>query len=162
MLLFLLLSTNLFALDFESLKIDRNWIVKYDKNEWSYLYLKPAKVISSHIFEHKILHFKLILQKESHLLEGNVRDMKKLTELKCSEANNYFSKKFSGKGSIELINNRSVCYLKYHNPQGGIVHQYILPEQIKKQNYEIQNYVWISADEKSKDVVVKFLKGFLK
>lgn len=139
-------------------KIDANWKIKYNQNEWSYLFLKPAAPISSNIFENKKDKFKLVLQKEAHIDETQ---SKNLIEEKCQEANKYYSNK-NGSAKLELIKNTKFCFIEYKNLNGTISRQFVTPENLNSRAYDLYSYAWLSSNEQSKDQVIKFIERNLK
>ncbi len=157
--LFLLVSTELFAIQYTNLKIDSHWMVKYDPQEWSYIYIKPLAGVSPNLFEHKKGKIRIVLQKESH--QDEVLSYKELLEKKCEEVNQYYTRKLSGFSEIITINNKKVCYLEFKNVSGEMTRQFLYPELSKNKNYDLYSYGWNSSDIKSKEIVINFLKGFL-
>ncbi|MGZ3790059.1 MAG: hypothetical protein ACXVLQ_16095 [Bacteriovorax sp.] len=158
-LVLLTISTNAFAVQLTDLKIDAKWRVKYDPKEWSYIYLKPTLGISPNIFEHRKEKIRVVLQKESHL--DGTSDYQKLVESKCAEGNQYYSKKASGHAELVSINNKKICYIEFRNASGEMIHQFVYPELSKAQNYDLYSYAWKSNNDRSKEIVSHFLKGFL-
>ncbi|MDD4976780.1 MAG: hypothetical protein PHY93_20665 [Bacteriovorax sp.] len=154
-----LISANSFATKLTDLKIDAKWMVKYDPNEWSYIYLKPTLKISPNIFEYRKDKIRVVLQRETHFDEAV--DYQKLVERKCAEANQYYSKKASGHSEIVNINFKKVCYIEYKNVSGEMTHQFVYPELSQNKSYDIYSYGWNSNNHKSKEIVINFLKGFL-
>jgi hypothetical protein len=154
-----IISTNSFATKLTDLKIDAKWRIKYDPNEWSYIYLKPTLNISSNIFEHRKEKIRVILQRETHFDEA--LDYQKLLEKKCGEANQYYSKKYLGHTEIVNVNTKKVCFIEYKNASGEMSHQFVYPELSQNKSYDIYSYGWNSNNHKSKEIVINFLKGFL-
>ena len=156
----IILSTQCFASQLTNLKIDSVWRVKYDAKEWSYIYLKPSVGISSNIFEHRKEKIKIILQRETHV--DNSLSSQNLVKEKCDESNKFYASNFSGSAQVMTINNKKVCYIEYKNVSGELAHQIVYPEPSKTRNYDLYSYAWNSSDRKSREVVVNFLKGFLR
>lgn len=152
--------SSVFAGQLTELKIDFDWKIKYDSTEWNYTYFKEARPISGHIFEHKIEKFRLILQKETHL-NPNVSNQNLVND-QCSQAHKYYSAKFGGKAQVIRLNKIETCYVEYKKTGNTLFHQFLIPENTKKASYELFSYSWNSESTHSKELVEKFLKGFLK
>ena len=152
-------STCSFGEQLTDLKIDNNWKVKYDQKEWSYVYIKPLKKVSPNLFVHKKEKIRIILQRESHI--SQVFDYQKILENKCAEGNQYYSRKAKGHAEVVSINKRKVCYVEFKNASGESIRQYVYPEKNNNNNYDLYSYGWNSNNEKSKELVIGFLKGFL-
>jgi hypothetical protein len=153
------ISTNSFAAQLTDLKISSNWKVKFNPNEWSYVYLKPLRAVSPNIFEHRKEKFNVILQKETHF--DGTGDYQKLLENKCSIANESYSKSSQGFAEVVKINKKNVCYIEFKNAKGETTRQFVYPELSASKNYELYSYGWNSKNIKSKAIVINFLKGFL-
>lgn len=149
-----------FARPLTQLKIDFDWKIKFDSTEWDYTYFKEAQPISSHIFEHKVEKFRLILQKETHL-NPNISNSNLVSD-QCSQANKHYSAKFGGKAQVIQLNKTETCYVEYKKKGNILFHQFLIPENTKKTSYELFSYTWNSESTRSKELVEKFLKGFLK
>jgi len=142
------------------LKVDSNWKIKYDPTQWNYIYFKQASSISSNIFEHKREKIRLILQKETHLnpSPGN----KNLMADECLKAHQYFSKNFNGNATKVTINSTELCYVEYKNISGDTNHEFLYPDSYKTRSYDLLTYTWKSKNPATKEIVINFLKGFLK
>jgi hypothetical protein len=151
--------TNSSAAPLTELKIDTKWRVKYNPKEWSYLYLKPLGGVSSNIFEHRKDKIRIVLQKESHLDE--ISDYQKLIEKRCAESNKYYSKNASGYAEVVKVNKKNICYIEFKNAAGEIIRQFVYPDLNKPRNYDLYSYAWNSNNQKTKETVTNFLKGFV-